>query len=124
MNCAGLYAPTVEKDLAQAVNAWIRVSGRYSLPRSLRNCAHIYTLVLGWFGLQVHYESVVDEDLKSLLNRLAACTLESPTIKRSSRKVYSLTQRRLKRRYKRSQSLHEDSEGPMTGQMVVQSNLR
>ena len=42
-----LYAPSLEKDLTQAVSAWICISGRYSLPKSIRNLASMYKVLCG-----------------------------------------------------------------------------
>ena len=73
----------------------LRIWDRLSMPgsghpigivcRGPHEALPLYTLqCVGWFGLhQAHYESGVDEDLKSLLNGLVASTSESPTIMRS-----------------------------------------
>ena len=40
---ADMYCPTLEKDLTRAKSPSIRSSGRYTLPRSVRNMTPMYT---------------------------------------------------------------------------------
>ena len=46
--CAGLYAPTLEKDPTPAISAWILNSGRYRLPRSIWNLTPMYMRSCVW----------------------------------------------------------------------------
>ena len=47
---ACLYCPTLEKDLTRARSSSILSSGRYNLPRSVRNLVPMYTR--SWVGVR------------------------------------------------------------------------